>query len=110
MLVRPCVIEESDILLPAKNITSRNGQSGYGNFLRSKSCWRLTSPDARSGRGHLLQALTSDSAPCVESACYRRHRLQQLVRSLETPCGIFLKEFLKENYDRLGKIFEPLKR
>jgi hypothetical protein len=36
----------------------------------------------------------------------RRDRLQQLVRSLETLCRIFLKE----NYDWLWNIFEQLKR
>jgi hypothetical protein len=35
---------------------------------------------------------------------------QQLVWSLETLCRILLKEFLKENYDRLWNIFEPHKR
>ena len=29
MLVRPCVIKKSDILLSAKDVTSSNGQSGY---------------------------------------------------------------------------------
>ena len=46
----------------------------------------------------------------VESARYRRHRFQQLVRSLETLCRIFLKEFVKENYDRLWNIFESFMR
>ena len=31
--VCPCIIEKSDILLSTKNITSGNGQSGYGNLL-----------------------------------------------------------------------------
>ena len=43
MLVCPRIIQESDILLSTKNIASCNGQSGYGNFLRSQSCWRLAS-------------------------------------------------------------------
>ena len=64
----------------------------------------------RSRRGHLLQALTSDSTLCVDSACYRRYRLQQLVWSLETLYRIFLKEFLKENDDRLWDLLESLKR
>src|SRR5208282_6504948 len=46
MLVCPCTIQENDILLSTKNIASRNGQSGYGNFLRSQSCCRLISYDA----------------------------------------------------------------
>ena len=41
ILVCPCVIQESDILLSTKNVASGNGQSGYGNLLRCKSCWRL---------------------------------------------------------------------
>jgi hypothetical protein len=61
-------------------------------------------------RGRLLQALTSDSTPCVDSAGYSRYRLQQLVRSRETLCRIFLEEFAKENYDRLWNIFESLER
>ena len=78
LLVCPCIIQESDILFSAKNITSCNGQSGYGNLLRCKSCWRLAGSDTRSGRGRLQEALTSDSTPCVDSACYRRYRLQKL--------------------------------
>src|ERR1700758_3763515 len=50
----PWVIQESDVLFSAKNIASGNGQSGYGNLVRYKSCWRLASSDTRSGRGHLL--------------------------------------------------------
>ena len=48
--------------------------------------------------------------PCIDSACYGRYRLQQLVRRPKTLRRIFLKEFLKENYDRLGNILESLKR
>src|SRR5271165_3309073 len=110
ILVCPRTIQKSDILLSTKNITSGNGQPGYGNLLRCKSSWRLASSYTRSSRRRLLQALTSDSTPCVDCACYRRHRLQQLVRSLETLCQIFLKEFLKENYDRLWNIFESFTR
>ena len=106
MLVRPCVIKKSDILLSAKDVTSSNGQSGYGNLLWSESCRRLASSDARSGRGRLLQTLTSDFTTCADSACYRRYRLQQLVWSLESLYRIFLKEFLKENEDRLWNILE----
>jgi hypothetical protein len=110
MLVRPCVIEKSDILFSTKDITSGNGQSGYGNLLWTWSCWPLANFDTRSGRGLLLQVLTTDPTWCLDSICDRRYRLQQLVRSLETPCRIFGKEFLKQNYDRLWNIFELLKR
>src|ERR1700738_660137 len=95
ILVCPCTIQKSDILLSTKNIASGNGQSGYGNLLRCKSCWRLASSDTRSGRGRLLQALTSASTPCVDSACYRRYRLQKLDRVLKTPTGILLEQHLK---------------
>src|SRR5580693_2534301 len=55
ILVCPCTIQKSDILLSTKNITSGNGQPGYGNLLRCKSCRRrLASSDPRSGRGRLL--------------------------------------------------------
>src|SRR5271169_2836530 len=53
VLVCPCTIQKSDILLSTKNIASGNGQSGYGNLLRCKSCWRLASYDTRSRRGRL---------------------------------------------------------
>src|ERR1700693_419239 len=105
IVVCPCTIQESDILLSTKNVASGNGQSGYGNLPRCKPCWRLASSDTRSGRGRLLEALTSDSTLCADSGCYRRHRLQQLVRSPETLRRIFLKEVLKENYHRLWDIF-----
>jgi hypothetical protein len=106
IFVCPCTIQKSDILLSTKNITSGDRQSGYGNLLRCKSCWRLAGSETRSGRGRLQEAVTSDSTPCVDCACYRRYSLQQLVRSLETLCRILLKEFLKENYDRLRDTFE----
>src|ERR1700730_4188866 len=54
ILVCPCAIQKSDILLSTKNIASGNGQSGYGNLLRCKSCWPIASSDTRSGRGRLL--------------------------------------------------------
>ena len=44
--------------------------------------------------------------PCIDSACYGRYRLQQLVRRPKTLRRIFLKE----NYDRLCNIFESLER
>src|SRR5271166_4382839 len=71
ILVCPCTIQKSDILLSTKNITSCNGQSGYGNLLRCKSCWRFAGSDTRSGRERLQEALTSDSAPCIDGGCYR---------------------------------------
>src|SRR6516162_11571121 len=75
IILCPGTIQESDALLSTKNIASRYGQPGYGNLLRSKSCWRLARSEARNGRGRLLQTLTSDSTPPVHSACYRRHCL-----------------------------------
>src|SRR3984893_3253297 len=110
ILVCPCAIQESDVFFSTKNITSSNGQSGYRDLLRCKSSWGLASSDTRSGRGRLLQALTSDSTPCVDCVCYRPYRLQEFGRSLETLGRIFLKEFLKQNYDRLWDTFELLKR
>ena len=67
--VGPGSIQESDILLSTKNIASRNGQSRYGNFLRSQSCWRPASSETQISRGRLLQAQASDSTPRVDSAC-----------------------------------------
>ena len=63
ILVCPCSIQESDILLSTKNIASCYGQSGYGNFLWSPSCSRYASSEAQIGNGRLLQALTRDSTP-----------------------------------------------
>ena len=56
--VCPCVIQESDILLSTKKIASGNRQSGYGNLLRSQSCWRLAS--YRVGIFHRASAPSSD--------------------------------------------------
>jgi hypothetical protein len=109
-LLCPRTIQKSDILLSTKNLTSCNGQSGYRNFLGSQYILRLASYSSRIPRERLLQALTSDSTTRIDSACYRRHRLQQLVRSPETLCRIFLKEFFKKNYDWLWNIFELFKR
>jgi hypothetical protein len=108
-LVRPSVIQKGDVLLSTKKIASCNGQSGYGDPFRCKSSRRFASSDTRGSRGRLLQTLTSDSTPCIDSACYRWYPLEQLVWSLESLCRIFLKEFLKENYDRLWNIFELFK-
>src|SRR6516164_5657706 len=109
ILLCPSTIQKSDVFLSAKNIASCNGQSGYGNSFWSESCRRPAGSDARSGTGRFLQTLTSDSTPRVDSVRYPRYHLQQLVRSPETLCRIFLKEFLKENYNRLWNIFESLK-
>src|SRR5271166_6725585 len=95
LLVCPCIIQERDILFSAKNITSCNGESSYGNILWCKSCWRLAGSDTRSGRERLQEALTSDSTPCVDSACYRRYRLQKFGRVLKAPPGVFLEEHVK---------------
>src|SRR5262252_8517314 len=95
ILVCPCTIQKSNILLSTKNIASCNRQPGYRNLLRRKSCWPLTGPDTRSAGGHLLQALTSDSTPCVDSACNRRYRPQKFARILKAPRGVFLKEHSK---------------
>src|ERR1700757_1533781 len=76
ILVCPCIIQESDILLSTKNIASGNGQSGYGHFLRPKCCLPFASDGSGSARGRLLQALTSDSMPCADSACNCGYRLQ----------------------------------
>src|SRR6516162_9434422 len=74
--VGPCTTQEGDILLSTKKIASCNRQSGYGNFLRCRFCWRLTSSDKRRGKA-FHQPLASDSTPCAVSACYRRYRLEK---------------------------------
>src|SRR5260370_10485193 len=51
MLVRQRSIQESDILLSPKNIAACNGQSRYGDFLRSQFCWLPASRGARFGNG-----------------------------------------------------------
>src|SRR4029077_15534635 len=94
ILVCPCSIQESDILLSTKNIAPCYGQSCYGNFLWSPSRSGYASSEAQIGNGRLLEALARNSTPRVDRAHYRRHRLQHLIRSLETLCRIFLKEFL----------------
>ena len=38
LLVCPCIVQETDVLFATKNITSCNGQSGYGNLFWTKSC------------------------------------------------------------------------
>src|SRR5215469_16541771 len=63
LLVRPCIVQERDVLFTTKKVTSCDRQSAYGNLLRTKSCWPLASFDTRSGGGRLLQVLTTDSMP-----------------------------------------------
>ena len=94
----------------AKNIASGNGQSDDGNFFRFTSCGSLVGNGPRNGRSPLLQALTGDSAPCVDSARYCRHRLQKFDGALETPGRVFLEEYLNENNDWLRDIFELFER
>src|SRR5271166_1777540 len=95
ILVCPCMIQEGDVLLSTKNIAACNGQSGYRDLLRCKSCWPLASSDTRSPRGRLLQALTSDSTPCIHRACYRQHRLQKFCGSLKSTLRVFFEENLQ---------------
>src|SRR5260370_14461068 len=49
ILICPCTIPKSDILLAPKQIASCNGQSGYGNLLRCNSCWRFAGSYTPSG-------------------------------------------------------------
>src|SRR5215469_4285185 len=48
LLVCPCIVQKGDVLLSTKNIAAGNGQSGYGDFLRSKSSWRSAGSDRQS--------------------------------------------------------------
>ena len=57
-----------------------------------------------------MQVLTSDSTPCVDSACYCRHRLQEFGRVLEAASGVFLQQHLKQSNDRRGDAFEFFER
>src|SRR6202011_2840865 len=97
ILVCPCAIQKSDIILSTKNITSGNRQSGYGNLLRPQSCRRLTSSDTRSGRGRLQEALTSDSTARIDSACYRRYSLQKFRWILKAPRRVFFEKLLEQS-------------
>src|SRR6266481_9905859 len=45
ILVCPCTIQKRYVFLSTKNMASGDGQSGYGNLLRCKSCRRLASSD-----------------------------------------------------------------
>jgi hypothetical protein len=60
---RPSIIQESDILLSTKKIASCDGQPGYGDSLRSKSCFRYASSAAQIDKRRLLEALTIESTP-----------------------------------------------
>src|SRR6516225_8123063 len=93
--VGPRVIQENDILLSTKKIASCNGQSGYGNLLGYSSSWLFASSDTRDSRSCLLQALTGDSDPSIDSDYYCRNRLQKFIWALETKRRVFLKESLK---------------
>src|SRR5271163_1262722 len=53
-----------------------------------------------------MQALTSDSMPCVDSACYRRYRLQKFGRVLKATAGILVEKYLNENDDRLWNVVQ----
>src|SRR4029077_2764061 len=79
--------------VPTLGIGRRNVRSAKDEgYEFSQICRWLTSYGRRSGRGHFLQVLASDSTPRTGSIFYCRHRLEQLVRSLESLCWIFLKE------------------
>jgi hypothetical protein len=93
---------------PGKRFPPLDQKYRYGNLFRCDSCRRLARSDPRSGKGRLLQALTSDFAPCINSACYRRYRLQQLGRILKPPPGILLEKHLKENNDWLWNSSEQV--
>ena len=57
----------------------------------------LRVPTLANAGGHLLETLTSDLTPRVDSACYRRYHFQKFGRALKAACRVFLKEHLKEN-------------
>src|SRR5271165_5368194 len=105
IVVCPCTIQKSDILLSTKNVAPGNGQSGYGNLLRCKS-WQLAGSDTRSGRGRLQEALTRDSTPCVDSAPCSWHGVKEFGRVLEPARRVFLQQDLQENNNRLRDMFE----
>ena len=70
----------------------------------------LRVPTREAARGRLPEALTSDSTPCVDSACYRRNRLQKFGRVLKALPRVFLEKQFKENNDRLRDMFEFFER
>src|SRR4029077_12527719 len=106
ILVCPSTIQKSDILLSTKNITSGNGQSGYRNLLRCKSCWRLAGSDTRSGRGRLQEVLTSDATARIDSACYPRYSLQKFRWVLKAPRRVFFEKLLEQSNDRLRHVVQ----
>src|SRR5580700_10502111 len=57
LLVCPCIVQKTDVLFTTKNMAPCNRQSGYGNLLRSVSCWSPASSGGRSCRSRLPQAL-----------------------------------------------------
>src|SRR5262249_607737 len=105
ILVCPSTIQKSDVFFSTKNTDSGDGQFGDGNLLWRGSYWRLASSDTQRGRGHLLQVLTTDSTPCVDSAYYRRNRLDKFSWALKTSTRVFLEEHLKQKNCRLWDTF-----
>jgi hypothetical protein len=95
--VCPSSIQESDVLFSTKNITCCNGHLATEIFFGPDLAGGFRVPTRGVGGGNLLQVPTCGLTSCGDSVCYCRHRLQQLVRSAETLCRIFLKEFFKEN-------------
>jgi hypothetical protein len=97
ILIRPSTIQKSNILLSTKNIASGNRQSGYGNLLRRRFCWRPASNGTRSRRGRPLQAVMSDFTSLVDCIYYRRNRLQKLTRVLKSPRWVFLEQYFEQS-------------
>ena len=110
MLVCPCTIQESEIILSPENIASCDGQSGQGNLLGCQSCWLFAESGARIGRGYLPQVLKSDYASNGYGVRYRRHHPQQFSWRLEALRRVFLQEQLEQNNDWLRDIFELFER
>ena len=67
LLVCPCIVQETDVLFTTKNIASCDGQSGYGNLLRCRPCWRFAGSDTRSGRDG-EEGISSWSESALEAA------------------------------------------
>ena len=106
--IGPCIIQESDIFLSTKKIASSNWQSGYSDVLRS--CGRLAGYGVGISIGPRPQALISNCKAFIDSARYRRQRLQKFGRCLKTPFGIFIEQHFNEADDRLRNPLEFLKR
>src|SRR5271165_146365 len=92
MLICPGIVQESDILLTTEQIHSCNGQSRYGSLLRSQFCRRLATYAAQSARGHPLQALMRDFAPCLDRFSYCWHRLPEFGRIVKTMPWVFVEK------------------